>query len=246
MPIPRVYLTDPLDQPTITLSREISHHLLRVLRCHAGDTVILFDGHGRQTQAIIDQANAKKCVVSPQQLIDMTPAIKPTLHLAAAISRSHHMDFSIQKSVECGVSSITPIISKRVSVKLDTDRMQKKMLHWQKIIISACEQCGQNYLPALNQPCHLNQFVIDEKPGFFASCQADNSVMSSWSTDDKHTGTLLIGPEAGWSEEEEQTMHNAGWQGITLGPLILRTETAAIVGLTLLRQSHSHSGHGDE
>jgi 16S rRNA (uracil1498-N3)-methyltransferase len=229
MPIARVFIKD-LSSNNFELDKNTSHHLKNVLRMQPGEKIIVFDGQGNKFSASIN-ISGKKTSICKHESISVAPKPKLELHLVQTISRKERMDFCIQKAVECGVSVITPVFSALSEVKLNRERLEKKMQHWQEVIIYACEQCGQDWLPALRPAVQLNDFIQHNSPGLVCLPDATLTANKLEKTDNY---TVLIGPEAGFSDLEESLFKQKDWQSISLGPLILRTETAGIVALTQL------------
>ncbi len=146
------------------------------------------------------------------------------------------MDFVIQKSVELGVNEITPVFTERCNVKFDEKREKKKLCHWHKTIISACEQSGRAYLPKLNKPLMLSQLRPSNALSIYLEPTAEHSVANLNITRDLN---LIIGPEGGFSVKDSNHLRHVGFTGIKLGPRILRTETA---GLSIISILQNHAG----
>ena len=220
---------------TLELSEGASRHVALVLRMQPGEALTLFCGDNQEFYATISMILKKKVIVTiqSQELVDRESAC--TIRLGQAIAKGDRMDWVIQKAVELGVSSITPVITSRCAVRLDADKLMKKQFQWQAIAISACEQCGRNKIPTIHQPLSLAHFV--------KQCQAayrlvlDPYAKITWHDFDAAARdvALLIGPEGGLSEEEIQQARSNHFHSWRLGPRVLRTETAAIAGITLLQ-----------
>ena len=162
MRIPRIYEAQPLQAGQIlTLSAETAHHVGRVLRMQAGESLLIFNGEGGQYSATIVEADKKTVRV---QLIDFDgqECESPLpFHLGQVISRGEKMEFTIQKSVELGVNEITPLFSSRCGVKLSGERLEKKIQQWQSIAIAACEQCGRNRVPIIRRAMPLSDWLAE-------------------------------------------------------------------------------------
>jgi 16S rRNA (uracil1498-N3)-methyltransferase len=235
MRIPRIYTAKPLGAGRgIVLEPEASQHLGRALRLQAGDSAYLFDGSGAQYLATITSVE-KKCVT-----LMIGSAIKHdtesplVINLGVAISRGDRMDLVVQKATELGVAEITPLFTERTEVKLSAERALKKCRHWQHVIISACEQCGRNRLPKLHSPESLGQWL--------PHTQGDRKfVLHHRNTAYVETASaptcidLLIGPEGGLTQAEINLAHTFGFEALSLGPRILRTETAPLAALAILQ-----------
>ncbi|MDQ7016855.1 MAG: 16S rRNA (uracil(1498)-N(3))-methyltransferase [Gammaproteobacteria bacterium] len=237
MRIPRIYTDSPLSlQQELPLSPQASRHIAAVLRLQVEDEINLFNGQGGQYSAKISRIG-KTVKVKTVRFENQGCESPLQIHLAQAISKGDRMDYTLQKSVELGVSSIQPLFSRRSVVKLKGSRLEKRQQHWQEVIISACEQCGRNRLPELKQALNLEQWV--------QHCQASqshphlildpiaNEKLSQCAQHQQQT--LLVGPEGGLSKEEIQLAQLHQFKGISMGPRILRTETAALVALTILQ-----------
>jgi 16S rRNA (uracil1498-N3)-methyltransferase len=229
MPIARVFIKD-LSANNFELDKNTSHHLKNVLRMQPGEKIIVFDGQGSKFSATIN-ISGKKTSICKHEPISVAAKPKLELHLVQTISRKERMAFCIQKAVECGVSAITPVFSALSEVKLNHERLEKKMQHWQEVIIYACEQCGQDWLPTLHRAVQLNDFIQNNASGLVC---LPGATLTTNQLEKNDNYTILIGPESGFSESEESLFKQKDWQSISLGPLILRTETAGIVALTQL------------
>lgn len=220
---------------TIELSPEAGHHVAVVLRMQVGENITLFAGDNREFNATIVDVRKKQVQVhiGHEEHVDRESPIE--IHLAQAISKGERMELVMQKAVELGVASITPIISMRCSVKIDRERLAKKVQSWQAIVIAACEQCGRNTVPIVQEPKHLHDFVQESTQGFKLVLNPEAS--KSWReyTFKPSPITLLIGPEGGLSESEIQLAQEHDFHGLSLGPRILRTETAAITAISLVQ-----------
>ncbi len=157
------------------------------------------------------------------------------IHLGQAISRGERMDYTLQKSVELGVQIITPLFTERCGVDLQGERLEKRMQHWQQVIISACEQSGRCYIPELKAPCSLEKWLMELKVDL--AWIMDPRASTPLSAIQKSVGrvALLCGPEGGLSELELDQAKQHGLLGLLMGPRILRTETAALTALSLLQ-----------
>lgn len=217
------------------LSPEASQHVAVVLRMQVGEQLTLFCGDNREFAATIEVVKKKQVMV----VIDAVTAINKesplTIHLAQAISKGERMELVMQKAVELGVSSITPIISERCVVKLDQERMSKKLHQWQAIVIAACEQSGRNTVPMVHQPLTLERYVHEESAQLKLMLHPGGNKNWRDYTFAQQNVALLIGPEGGLSDVEVQRAGAQGFQPLSLGPRILRTETAAITVLSVLQ-----------
>jgi len=211
---------------SIELDRNPSHHLIRVLRSKKGSDVILFNGDGHEYLAELLDENSKHCLLKIKQTAQINNESPLNISLLQGISRSDRMDSCIQKSVELGVQSITPVICQRTTVNIKGERAEKKLNHWQQIVISACEQSGRCVIPEIKPAINFTQAIQSIK-----SCQKlildpeSNNSMGSLTRPEKDI-CILIGPEGGFTQEEIKLATDCGFTPVSLGPRILRTETA--------------------
>ena len=232
----RIYEPGPYEQgETFELSSAASQHVGVVLRMQPGDALTLFCGDNREFSATIMAVNKKKVTVTIQDIQFVNRESPRAIHLGQAISKGERMELVIQKAVELGVSSITPLLTTHCVVRLDAARLAKKQAQWQAIAIAACEQSGRNHLPIIHPACSLEDFV--------RQCIAATKVVlhpntaKSWREYTFPDGdiALLIGPEGGLSDDEVSLAIATQFQPLCLGPRILRTETAAIAALSLIQ-----------
>ena len=163
MRIPRIYQNSPLQTGSlIHLDEDAANHVGRVLRMQPEQELCLFNGLGGQYKAVIVESGKKQVVVKIEEFSDVSSESPLSIHLGQVISRGDKMEFTIQKSVELGVKIITPLWSSRCGVKLQGDRLDKKQEQWQKIAISACEQCGRNYVPEVRPVMTLEEWMSEE------------------------------------------------------------------------------------
>lgn len=220
---------------SLILNSEAGQHVGVVLRMQAGDKLTLFKGDNQEYEALITDVHKKRVevMITAQQLINReSPRV---IHLAQAISKGDRMETVVQKAVELGVTSITPLITERCVVKLDAERMEKKRLQWQAISIAACEQSGRNQVPEILPVLTLDNYIkkLLSDLNFVLYPEAAKSWRNY--TFDNHQIGLLIGPEGGLSDNEIRLLFANNFVPLSLGPRILRTETAAITALSVLQ-----------
>lgn len=237
MPISRIFQAQTLHSGSlIELDDQASHHLARVLRAKVGDALVLFNGEGGEYQALITSIDKKSVTAKLGLLIEREAESPLKLCLAQAISRGEKMDYTIQKAVELGVHQIVPLFTERCSVKLDEEKRQKRLQHWQSIVVSACEQSGRNRLPTLLPPQNLNQWLKTAQADHcFVLAPQSGYQLKTGSVQKNSSVILLIGPEGGLSEAELAIVTARGFLSLNLGPRVLRTETAAVAALTALQ-----------
>ncbi|NIF21200.1 MULTISPECIES: 16S rRNA (uracil(1498)-N(3))-methyltransferase [Pantoea] len=236
MRIPRIYHPEPLTVGSdIFLEEDAANHVGRVLRMGAGQELELFDGSNLTFKAEIAQADKKRVRVSvlSSQLDDRESPLH--LHLGQVMSRGEKMEFTIQKSIELGVNVITPLFSERCGVKLDAERLAKKIQQWQKIAIAACEQCGRNRVPEIREAMTLEAWCAEQENGLKLNLHPRANQSINTLPLPVERVRLLIGPEGGLSADEIAMTAQQGFSDILLGPRVLRTETTALTVITALQ-----------
>lgn len=201
-----------------------------------GRELILFNGQGGEYRATITAINKKNVEVRVEDFSDIDRQSPLDINLGIGISRGERFDWVLQKATELGVNRITPLLTERTEVKLNGDRLQKKLQHWQQIAISACEQCQRNRLPEIASPQRLDSWLSEAAQNtglkLVLHHRSEQSLAEHQSPE---RVTLLIGPEGGLSEAEIQTAEQRGFSALSLGPRVLRTETAPVVALSLMQ-----------
>ncbi len=222
--MPRLYVPAELAAgTTLSLPDGPAKHVTRVLRMGEGAPLIVFDGSGHEAGVRLAEVSRKQTTVTVEAVWAGSGESPLAVHLGQAISKGDRMDYAIQKAVELGVAAITPLYTERGDVRLKGDREEKKLAHWQAVAASACEQSGRagEWLAERQEPLRLmlhlatgNGFAQSERPT---------------------SAALLIGPEGGLSDTDIQAATASHFTPLTLGPRVLRTETAPVVALTLLQ-----------
>ena len=238
---PRIYQAQAFEVgQTQALSDDAFGHTVRVLRLKDGDDITLFNGFPEQQSYY--EYQAKLCnvgkkhadieIIAKSKVENESPL---NIHLGQGISRGDRMDFTLQKSVELGVNTITPIFTERCGVKLTGERLEKKHEQWQKIVISACEQSGRCTVPIVAAPIYLDDWLQQDSSALKLNLhpRAQHSIMSL--PIENNRVRLLIGPEGGLSNDEIASANSAGFHDVLLGPRVLRTETAALTAITALQ-----------
>ncbi|MCO7226207.1 16S rRNA (uracil(1498)-N(3))-methyltransferase [Pleionea sp. CnH1-48] len=232
----RVYVDEPLAVgQAIKLPPDQARHLATVLRMAVREKVVLFNGDGFEYFAVIEEIQKKSMTLAIEKSEEKNNESPLNLHLIQGISRGDKMDLTIQKAVELGVQQITPLLSERCGVKLNSERMEKKLQHWRKIITSACEQCGRNSIPVLNSPVPVLQLheIMNIDASYLLLDPHKGQSVRSLSAQDAFS--LVIGPEGGLTDLENQYIQQHGGTAIQLGPRVLRTETAGLTAISLLQ-----------
>lgn len=249
--LPRFFIAIPLSiGQEILLEDEVCHRLKHVLRCRVGAAIAFFNGQesGEYAGNIIALSPRKLTV----KLTHFTPLQTESclkVHLFQGISKGERMDAVMQKATELGVNAITPVIMERTVVRLSTERWARKVTHWQRIALFAAEQSGRCNIPTVHPPVKLEacSALAEKTQRFFCAPSGKSQVLAECQV--AHTGvdaeqrmpdktasaSLLVGPEGGISATEFTYLIEKGCQPLSLGPRILRTETAPIVALGLLQ-----------
>lgn len=236
-------------QDTPILRGPEAHHCLDVLRLQTGDRLVLFDGKGNEATATIGAVHKGEIRLN-SLLRSSVPSLPVKITLAQAIPKSRNMDWIIQKAVELGAACIAPLISERTVVRMDAATAERKQAKWKQVAIEACKQCGQNWLPRILLPTSPKEFLESVPSGDFlliASLQPDTrrlkEVLAAHEKEHSHLPNrvvILIGPEGDFTPAEMALAKSFGCRPITLGPIVLRTETAALYCLSVI--SHEWNG----
>ena len=237
MRVPRIYQPQPLAiNQQLNLDEDGAAHIGKVLRMGNGEHISLFNGDGNDYLAEIVDAGKKHVTVkllSCEANLSESPL---NLHLGQVISRGDRMEFTIQKSVELGVNTITPLFSDRCGVKLNGERLEKKIQQWQKIVVSACEQSGRSQVPVVRPAMDLHDWCSEPTSALKLNLHP-RAAHGINGLDLAHTRVrLLIGPEGGLTDAEVTQAAEQGFQSARLGPRVLRTETAPVVALSVAQQ----------
>ena len=235
--LPRVFHGESLSPGAeVTLTGGAAEHIGKVLRLREGDAVILFNGDGLDHSGRIISTSRQKIVVliGTSNRPDTESPMEITL--LQGVCRNQRMDLLIQKSTELGVRCIQPVTTERSITKLDRERALKKQVHWQNIAISACEQSGRAYVPAVRLPESLNRaFERIDRSGLLLMLEPGGGAFPEQAIRAAPSIVLLIGPEGGLTDTERQTAEHAGFMRARLGPRVLRTETAPLAALSIIQ-----------
>lgn len=231
---------EAVDGDRIELPKLESHHALAVMRLKRGDIVLVVDGLGRAYRGEITQIGRNKNVrvlVHSQNRNFGEPVVRVTL--AAGLSVGSKLDTIVQKATELGIKRFVPILSQRSRVKLeDAKRAASKVRRLEKVALAAIKQCRRSYRPEIAAPISFENFVRETDPGssnlIFHPSDSSNSVAQSLPDENISRVTLLVGPEAGFSDEEVSAALSAGFSHVSLGSRVLRAETAAPVACALV------------
>ncbi|MBP6797843.1 MAG: 16S rRNA (uracil(1498)-N(3))-methyltransferase [Luteimonas sp.] len=238
MRVIRAFVDLPLAGGTrVALPDAAAAHLTRVLRLREGDACVLFNGDGRDHAARIVSVGKRETLVEvgEARVVDNESPLRVTL--LQGIARGEKMDLILQKATELGVARIVPVEAERTEVRLDAARMEKRLAHWRSVVASACEQCGRARLPDVAAPiavadagAHAAEAALrlTLDPG-------GEHAMASLAIDAGASIAIAIGPEGGWSPRDREALRAAGFDGLRLGPRILRTETAGLAAIAALQ-----------
>lgn len=220
---------------SVTLSGEQARYIGKVLRCRVGDELQLFNGDGGEFSAQINDISKTAVTVTLADHREHDLESPLAVRLIQGVSRGDRMDTIVQKATELSVRRLSPLLSEFSVVKLDAERSDKRVRHWTAISRSACEQCGRNRPPQIDAPCRFDDLVNETvAEGTVRLLLMPMATASLTRLDIKPAAVeLLIGPEGGFSDIEQERAVGAGFQAVSVGPRVLRTETAAISVLTL-------------
>jgi 16S rRNA (uracil1498-N3)-methyltransferase len=237
MRLTRIYQPQALNTGQIVnLSKEAAGHLVRVLRLQVGDEFMVFNGKAGEFRAIIIELNKGTVTVKLGEFDAVSRESSLQITLAQAVLRSDKMDYILQKAVELGVTRFIPLLTAHSTLKLVPERWQKRSLHWQGVMLAACEQSGRTRLPKLENPMTFDVATTAIKADqriILQPCakQTINSLPCCQSV------ALLVGPEGGWSENELKCARVAAYSPMHVGPRILRAETAGLAAVSILQSA---------
>ena len=236
MRIPRLYTQQPLHADSlITLDKDAARYLSFVLRMTSGQMLNLFNGEGGEYVAEVVSLSKNQVTVSIKESLPNDRESLLKIHLVIGISRGERMDWVIQKATELGVHTITPIFTERTEVKLAGSRLEKRLVHWQQVSISACEQCLRNVVPTINSAVSLQQCLGTHDGGLkIVLHHRTERPLTELQNTNNHV-TILVGPEGGLSDDEITLAESNGYNAVKLGPRVLRTETAPLAAISILQ-----------
>jgi 16S rRNA (uracil1498-N3)-methyltransferase len=233
----RVYVEVPVGgRVHLDLDGTAANHIGRVLRLRAGDALILFDNAGGEYAATVVALDRGTVRVAVGEYLPTNRESPLHVTLAQGISRGERMDVVVQKATELGVWRIVPLLTERTVVRLNAAQAANRLRHWRAIAVAACEQCGRNHVPQITAPMGLQDFLVSDLPDGLRLLLNPDGGLKARDLPPGLTATLLIGPEGGLSDAERTAARAAQFQGLSLGPRILRTETAALAALAIIQQ----------
>ena len=221
----------------LSLGGEQARYVGRVLRLRPGDALTIFDGSGGEYLAVIDTITKQSLCLNVREHNSRSTESPLRIRLLQGISRGERMDIVIQKGTELGVHQISPVLTEFSVVKLEPDRAANRVAHWTKVAASACEQSGRNEMPLIDTPQSLYDLLDAEESHGSARLVLDPAANKTLPTIKRPKGriAILIGPEGGLSDKEQERAQAAGYEAVTFGPRILRTETAALAAIASLQ-----------
>lgn len=234
--MPRFYVDFALSPDSVVeLPDNVVRHL-NVLRVKNTEEIVLFNGNGKSYPAlpeVLEKRRASVRILREESTNNESPL---NITLVQAVSAAERMDFTLQKSVELGVTEIRPVISERCVVRLSGERAEKRVARWQEIVVSACEQSGRNIVPKV-LPLTTYAQALQQLPQETAKLLMSLNRAQKLSDVRPQSGKVvfMVGPEGGWTEKEEQQAFDAGFQSVTLGKRVLRTETASLAAIAAMQ-----------
>jgi 16S rRNA (uracil1498-N3)-methyltransferase len=231
---PRFYVDAPLRAGSVcTLPEDAAHHAVHVLRLREGEEVTLFNGRGGEYAARIASMQRLKISIDVLQHRAVERESPLRITLVQGVSAGERMDSTVRKAVELGVAAIQPVLATRSVARPKGDRAESRREHWQKIVIAACEQCGRNRIPEVRNLVPLQDYRAGDE-GFRVLLSPSAELAFSKVVAKETSVILAAGPEAGFTAEEEAALAAGGFVPASLGPRVLRTETAAVAALAAL------------
>lgn len=234
--MPRFYVDFALSPDSVVeLPDDVVRHL-NVLRVKNTEEIVLFNGNGKAYPAlpeVLEKRRASVRILREEATDNESPL---NITFVQAVSSAERMDFTLQKSVELGVAEIHPVISERCVVRLSGERAEKRVARWQEIVVSACEQSGRNIVPKV-LPLTTYAQALQQLPQETTKLLMSLNRAQKLSDVRPQSGKVvfMVGPEGGWTEKEEQQAFDAGFQSVTLGKRVLRTETASLAAIAAMQ-----------
>ncbi|MDQ6953023.1 MAG: 16S rRNA (uracil(1498)-N(3))-methyltransferase [Mariprofundaceae bacterium] len=228
MPHCRIFFQQALTrQSSVSIPEDIAHYLRHVMRLHEGDFLTIFDGHGGEYQAQIEQLSKQHASCFTTSFDDVSRELPIPIHIIQCANKSEKIETVLQKGTELGAASFHIANSQRSVLKLSGVKLEKRLERWQRIIIEAAEQSERTAIPALYWHARLS-----DMPSFHQAYALHPHQSTPWKNLREHIQqaqsiAYAIGPEGGWSNDDLNVLHHKGWQSMTFGSRIMRTETAA-------------------
>jgi|SaaInlV_100m_DNA_5_1039725.scaffolds.fasta_scaffold01890_4 16S rRNA (uracil1498-N3)-methyltransferase len=239
MRVPRIFSDQEYSVgQSLHLDAFASGHICRVLRMKEGRPLILFNGRGGEYLAVLVKADAKQALVEVQKFDSIERESPLNIYLGLALSRGDRFDWAIQKSVELGVAQITPLLCERSDRLADPKRLTRKLEHWNKLVQSACEQSGRTKIPKVWEPASCAEWSTENNDvqGYILAPDGPGIGDQLGQVENGTAVRIAIGPEGGFTETEERLFSETnGFNSVSLGPRVMRTETAPVAAITLFQ-----------
>ena len=231
----RIHTAQALEpEADVVIGGKSAHYLARVLRVKAGQPLVLFNGDGHDYAAEVSRPEKGEIHIKVLSRLPSVAESSLRIILAQAISRGERMDLTLQKCTELGVAAFQPLTTERVEVRIRPEKLPQRMDHWRQVVVSACEQSGRSVIPAVKEPLHLHEWLgqrdvsqrlvlVPDAETPLARFELENTV------------EILIGPEGGLSDTELGLIERSGVRPTSLGPRVLRTETAGPAAVAVLQ-----------
>lgn len=245
----RIYLSQTLSlHQHVDIVGDSAHHLIKVLRVVPGQKLIVFNGQGGEFEAAISAIQKKSLSIEVINFVDCNREPPILIELGIALIKPDRMDWLIQKATELGISSITPIITEYTDLKINAQRMEKKREHWQKVAQNACQQSMRTRLPTINTHCNLTDWLSNCTHDARWMLDPNGPPFSTEKFRQKATATmpsfcLFVGPEGGITEHEHRIAIENDFLAFSLGPRIMRAETAPLAAITLIQHYFGDFGN---
>lgn len=234
--MPRFHIDAPLATgQLVDLPPEVAHHI-HVVRLAPGDPLTLFNGTGGQYDAVLVEVGKKRATAELRAFDAREAELPYPVTLAQGLPEGTKMDWIIEKAVELGVAAVQPLAARRCVVRLSSERAQKKLEHWRGVVVAAAEQSGRNRLAKVAEPTDFRDWIGTPSAGprLLLSPRGTQSLVAWAQEAGPQAVTLMVGPEGGFTDEEEDAAVRAGAVMVTMGPRVLRTETAALAAMAML------------
>ena len=234
---PRFYVAEPIPHDalgaTIALPASVAHHV-RVMRLPDDAALVLFDGRGGEFSARLLSTDRRDPRAALERFDPVERESPLDLTLLQAIAANDAMDYAVRKAVELGVARIVPVLTARSAPFPSGERGARRVLHWQQVAIAACEQCGRNRVPCVAPPERVTDLDLRAYGSSWVCAPGDTLPLTAVAPP-AGACSVLVGPEGGFTDDEVASLRARGAEPVTLGPRVLRTETAAVVATALLQ-----------
>lgn len=241
----RFYIPDlPPPGATLALPRETARQVVRVLRLRPGDVITLFAGDDFDVPATIERMQGESVIVRLGQPVPGRPLPCPPITLVQSLLKHDHFELVVQKATELGVRRIVPLLAERCVVAVKPEAARGRLERWRRIAIEAAEQCGRASLPEIEPPRTLEEIeaAIGSHRAILLWEGVEAQPLAGLELEPEAPVLLLVGPEGGWAPGEVERLRAAGAEPVSLGPLILRSETAAIAGVAAVQARTARRG----